>query len=341
MMLNVPFFEYHLLFDVVPFFVLYFTEPVSMNILRSRCFGMKRFVPALFSIIVLVGTLSGCGAKAYEERLETTSAYYDYIDRLNQNLGPQFFETGVSMRVPKQFVLVPAPPKRPRKPVKPNPAAGGTVAEQATEPEEIKDPRQPDFIDVELPGLIGAWKADLETVGGAGGSTQSAAHPGHIYLLSNYEYWRTFKTERATINPVEFHDEVMKRLTGAFNIVIEKRARGTATDRINKWFTETVPQKKDERFAPKKEITTITLVPSAEQEQEGFQREYQVYLFANGDIKIALIYALPRNVSTGEDLLDRILFSLQTLNVSAEKPGGASNKTAAPAGAPAKSGPGF
>ncbi len=318
-----------------------------MNILRTPFPGIN-CLPLLFSAVVILGSLSGCGAKTYEDRLETTKAYYDYIDRLNQNLGPQFSETGVTMRAPKQFTLIPAPPRRPKRPVKPKPAgaANDTISEETPEPEKKRDPRQPDFLDVELPGLIAAWKADLNTVSGTGDSAKSATIPGYIYLLSNAEFWRTFKTKKGNnskISPIKFHDDVMEILTGTLNIEIGKHARGTATDRVNKWFTETVPARKDERFAPKKEITTITLVPSVEEgeEQQGIQREYQVYLFANGDMKIVLIYALPRNVSTGEDLIDRILFSLQTLTVSSEKPIGTANKATSPTGKPAKSGPGF
>ncbi len=301
--------------------------------------------PVLYRLLILLlaGLLCGCGAKTYEERLETTKEYYDYIDRLNQNLGPQFAEEGVTMRAPKQFSLMPAPPRRPKRPAR---STNGNAASQVPpEPEKKRDPRQPDYLGIELPGLIAAWKADLNTVGGSGNSTQTATHPGYIYLLSNAEFWRTYKSKKgnnAQISPIKFHDEVMEMLTRTLNIEIDKRSRGSATNRVNKWFTEIVPAKRDERFAPKKEITTITLVPPTEQEAEqDFPREYQVYLFANGDMKVVLIYALPRNVSASENLMDRIPFSLQTLNVSAEKPVGAASRTASPGQKPAKSGPGF
>ncbi len=318
-----------------------------MKTLTTSSTGRNR-LSLLFLAVAIFGSFSGCGAKTYEERLETTKAYYDYIDRLNRNLGPQFSESGVSMRAPKQFTLIPAPPRRPKRPARANNAtgAGNSAAEDSEEPRK-KDPRQPDFLDVELPGLIAAWQADLETLGGSGGSAQPVRQTGYIYLLSNAEFWRTFKTKKgneSNISPIKFHDDVMDILTGTLNIEIGKHARGSATDRVNKWFTETVPAKKDERFAPKKEITTITLVPDLEEgeESEAFQREYQVYLFANGDMKIVLIYALPRNVSAAENLIDRTLFSLQTLNVSAEKPRGApGGKAASPAGAAPKPGPGF
>ena len=317
-----------------------------MKTLRSQLPQFSPAVLVLSASIMLTGSLCGCGAQTYEDRIETTKQYYDYIDRLNQNLGPQHSDSGVTVRLPKQFALVPAPVRRPPRPqATPNVAAGenatGTVA--AAEPEEIIDPRQPDYLDVELPGLIAAWNANLSTVGSAAGANQPEMHPGSIYLLSNYNLWRTFKTPNETIDPTKFHDEVMRTLTGALGVHIDERVHGSATDRVNKWFSETVPATKDQQFAPRKEIRTITLIPEAREEEEGeeseadqdFPREYQVYLFSNGDLKIVLIYALPKNVSTAEDLQDRILFSLQTLNVSDEKPSGKNPK--APAGTQPKS----
>lgn len=303
-----------------------------MKTFRSQLHHRFLTLQALCATVLLAGLLCGCGSKTYEERLETTKKYYDYIDRLNQNLGSQNDISGVSLRLPKQFMLIPAPPRRP----KPKPPAGGDPAGETAE-EEPRDPRQPDHLDIELPGLIAAWEANLDAVNGTGGSTQSAMLPGTIYLLSNHEYWRTFKTPKQTIDPTKFHEELMKTLEGALGVRVNERERGSEADRVNKWFIEVVPDAKDEQFAPKKEIRTITLVPESEQESESdndFPREYQVYLFANGDMKIALIYALPRNVSTGEDLLDRIRFSLQTLNVSPDKPSGTRSKGKAPGGAP-------
>jgi len=280
------------------------------------------------TVFILTGTLCGCGAKVYEERMETTKEYYDYIDRINQNLGPQFADSGVSLRIPKQFQLIPAPVKKPKPVPKGGHAATAPPAAAAVETEKVKDPRQPDFLDIELPGLIAAWQAELNTVNGTGEGAQSTTRPGSVYLLSNYTFWQTYKTQRETINPIKFHEEIMRTLEEGLGVRIDERTRGSETDRVNKWFSETVPDAKDELFAPKKEVRAITLVPEEGSSKEDFIREYQVYLFANGDMKIVLIYALPRNVSAGEDIQDRILFSLQTLNVSAEKPVGAKGKGA-------------
>ncbi|HBN76109.1 MAG TPA: hypothetical protein DD473_09880 [Planctomycetaceae bacterium] len=254
----------------------------------------------VFSILTFV--CIGCGSKTYEDRLEFTTTYFDFIDRLNQNLSPQFMKDGVTIRIPKQLTEIPAPPPRPK-------------SSEEDEPPQV-DPRQPTFVEMELPGMTAAWKANLTTVD-ASGATSSET--GYLYLLTNYDYWRTFKTKDEIGDPLKFHEDVLNDMVDALQVVIDEKKSGTATDRVNKWFHETVPEPKDEKFAPPKEFTTITLVPE-EPAEDGLARQYQVYLYQNGDMRMALVYALPRNVSAGEELENRILLSLQTVDLSTEKP---------------------
>lgn len=267
----------------------------------AQCSKIKWLADWMAYSILAVACM-GCGTKTYEDRLEFTTTYFDFIDRLNQNLSPQFVKDGVTMRVPKQFSEIPAPARRPK----------------STEEDETPqvDPRQPTFAEMELPGMTAAWKANLTTVD-ASGATSSET--GYLYLLTNYEYWQTFKTKDEIGDPLKFHEDVMNEMIDALQVVIDEKSRGTATDRVNKWFHETVPEPKDEKFAPRKEFTTITLVPE-ETPEDDLRREYRVYLFQNGDMRMVLVYALPRNVSAGEELENRILLSLQTVELSTEKP---------------------
>ncbi|MCG6154530.1 hypothetical protein [Rubinisphaera margarita] len=272
--------------------------------------------------LLMMGAVIGCGSSTYEERLEFTKTYYDFIDRLNQNLGPVFSNYGVSVRPPKQFREIAAPAPTPRRP-----AEG---AEGEAEPvEERRDPRQPINPPIDLPGLIAAWTANLNVVDSAGGTTQQ---PGYLYLLSNYDYWRTFKTKDELGDPLKFHEDVMNTLVDELQIPLDNNARGTATDRVNKWFNVSLPESKDAEFAPQKEFTAITLVPETVPEADEFGApeegppppgEYQVYLYQNGDMRIVLVYALPRNVSAGENLQKRIELSLQTIDLTTEKPAAA------------------
>ncbi len=283
----------------------------------------------------MLGVLIGCGTKTYEERLEFTKTYYDFIDRLNQNLGTVFSNYGVSVRPPKQFREIPAPPPAPRRPAE---EGAGELEEPV---EERRDPRQPINPPIDLPGLVAAWTANLNVVDSSGSTTQQ---PGYMYLLSNYDYWRTFKTKDELGDPLKFHEDVMNTLVDELQIPLDNNARGTATDRVNKWFNVSLPEPKDAEFAPPKQFTAITLVPESEPEAEEFGApeteegppapgEYQVYLYQNGDMRIALVYALPRNVSAGENLQRRIEMSLQTIDLTTEKP------AAAPAARPGQAAP--
>ena len=259
---------------------------------------------------------AGCGSKTYEDRLTLTQSYFDFIERLNRNLSPQFSLSGTSLRVPIQFQEITAPPRRPRE----------------QEGEEQVDPRQPDYLRFQLPGMLGAWKTDLNTVSSGDGSTSTQT--GYLYLLGNYNDWMTFKTPKEKADPTKFHENLITVLSSGLRINIDPRARASSSDRVNKWSSEIVPTPRDEQFVARKEFTTITLVPEEIDELRG--KEFRLYLYQNGDMKIALLYVLPQNIGGGENLEDLILLSLPTVNVSPEKPravpGGTSGAAPKPPG---------
>ncbi len=270
---------------------------------RSRLLGLSLGLCAIVC-------LPGCGAKTYEDRLKLTRDYYNYIDRLNRNLGPQYSNYGVILRTPRQFQEIPKPARRP-----------GNQERDANEP----DPRLPEHIDFPIPGLVTVWSA-----GGGNDSSQKV----YLYLITNYERWQTFKTPREQGDPVKIHEDLIEALARRLRIPIDDRARGSASDRVNKWFTEVVPEPVDEQFVPRKEFASILLQPA--ENSDLADREFQVYLHQAGDMKIALIYDLPR-AAGGENLLERIPLSLQTVTVSPEKPRAAG---AGPGASPAGQKPG-
>ncbi|MCA8983072.1 MAG: hypothetical protein R3C12_10950 [Planctomycetaceae bacterium] len=254
--------------------------------------------------ICLAGVLTGCGSQVYEDRLKLTRAYYDYVDRLNRNLGPQYTNFGVTLRVPRQFQEVPLPPRKP--------AAGGEASNVSSA--EDLDPRLPEHIPFNLPGLVAVWST-------AGGSTSrgGSSEQSYLYLISNYEYWMTYKTSKEKGDPLKIDELLITALSLGLRIPIDPHARGSSTDRINKWYGEQVPDPVDEQFVARKEFTAITLVPPAESELSN--REFLLYLYQNGDMRIGLIYDIPRNQG-GENLQERIPLSLQTIDLSPDKPRG-------------------
>jgi len=292
------------------------------------------------AVLAAVCFTQGCGSKAYEDRLERTTSYYEFIERLNRNLAAPYAENGVVLRVPRQFSPVP----KPRRTSEANSEESASSEEPAADTEENTaesafgaepgdlDPRLPEHIDFPLPGLLNVWSADLGTFSAGSDTAQSSR--GYLYLLGNYEYWRTYKSSRQIGDPLKYYEDLRDALSAGLEIPIDPKARGSATDRVNKWYSEIVPSAADEDFATRKEFTAITLVPEQqppslldeEPAEPAPPREYQLYLYANGDMQVALLFDLPRDISAGEQLPERILLSLLTLDVASEKPRGARGK---------------
>ncbi|MFH1300336.1 MAG: hypothetical protein ABIK07_04680, partial [Planctomycetota bacterium] len=102
---------------------------------------------------------NGCGTETYEQRLKETDQYFAYVDARNQALSGNWSSPTVKMRVPVEFKEITAPKPAPAKdsegsePTDPEPAD--------PEPVQTVDPRQPDYINLVLLGLEGAWRVDV------------------------------------------------------------------------------------------------------------------------------------------------------------------------------------
>ena len=124
----------------------------------------------------VVGTLSlagaaGCGYETYELRLKQSKDYYNYLEKVDANLAPKWGDgRGIlEVRVPKQFVPIPSP-----QPIK---------REDGELEMPTVDPRQPDYVNLIFPELLGAWEAPVEiTLADGGRETRKA----YIYAVSNY-----------------------------------------------------------------------------------------------------------------------------------------------------------
>ena len=91
--------------------------------------------------ILLAGVVSGCGSEKYQERLDASSEYFKYRREVDSILETRWWQAGtfgLQFRVPRGFVEIPGP-----------------------ETEEDPDIRQPDFLPRPLPGLVGAWEAEV------------------------------------------------------------------------------------------------------------------------------------------------------------------------------------
>ena len=150
--------------------------------------------------------LAGCGGKLYEDRLVNTSTLLAHIGHLKDNLHDKWVdpETGVSLRVPLQFAMLP-PPAKPE----PSPEDKSKPKEKPEEQpkeEEIPDERQPKYLNVELPGLRGAFEASVKLFVD---NDPAAAGDAWLYVMTNH--YLADKSDEAK----EFSQTVIKNLAEA------------------------------------------------------------------------------------------------------------------------------
>lgn len=219
----------------------------------------------------------GCGTETYERRLQDTKRVYEHMQVLDDNLALPWKNGTLALRVPQQFVEIPppAPPAVPNDPAAPPPAA-------------TPDPRQPDYVNLELPGLRAAFKGELKVDGGG-------QKTGFVYLLSNFDFDNRDQAK-------ELHNNLRTAVEGAFNLTLEK------------WEDEQFPSGKGAaEIAPPVIYKSSTATSS--QEIGGFPRRVSVYLHANGEVYSAVVFVLPPKIDQGERLPDRISLCLETLRV--------------------------
>lgn len=268
----------------------------------SRQFVRYRLVAVLFIAGACLLPASGCGTATYRTRLEETRKYFEYLGRLNDNLRGKWREKGIELRVPKEFVEIPPP----------EPPAEG---EAETTAQETFDPRQPDYIRLELPGLVGAWKADDIPAAGDG---DDATCDAYLYVLSNYDLWlEAGQTER----PRAFHSEFVSLLVGAL---------GVPAPAEEDWQPIRAPER-DGYVEPREFLMEVFTPPEP---IDGRTTDFFVFLHEAGDMQTVILFVIPRDVDSrlkltavrgkgenaGVEPGERMLLCLETLKVSSKRP---------------------
>jgi len=233
--------------------------------------------------------LSGCFEAVYEQRLKTANEHFKHQEVLDANLGPVWFGTGIAFRVPKEFEFIPPPAP---------PAADGE-GKAAEETPQI-DRRQPDFIGMELPGLVGAWKANV-TVSGQPASA-------YAYIMTN-QALMAMPPSPDRPSPAEFTNKTLEDLARAAKLSLKPET----------WMTESFP--KQSGF-----ITPVNYQSADEEstrEVAGKKMRYKIYRSQQGDLQAIVMFVIPSN--TSDPIIDKLPISLETLMMQ----GGVS---AAPAG---------
>jgi len=297
---------------------------------RSVSGGERRWsaVALVWAGAVVLG-LVGCGQQQYEKRLDETKALFSRIELLDANLAGEFADGVVKLRVPKQFRAIPAPPPRPA----PRPTAPG---EPAPEPEPVFDPRQPDFANIELPGMRAAFRAEVGTAV-EGGSTV-ANHSAYLYVLSNHglaplPVAAGGEASSATkSSPAQFAEEVARLLAEALQTEVQPSRHS------NEWVKESHPRNVTSLFPagsdnpfPQQNFYVGSLSGTV----RDIPTDFSLYLREQGSVQVLIIYAVPRDVLPAEQISQRRDLSLETVRVLA------TSTTSAPApgsGAPGAGG---
>ncbi len=257
---------------------------LSSRVCVRRCCG-------LLLTCWLLSLVAGCGADTYERRLQETRKYFEYLDTMNQLLSPTpWSEMGVSLRVPKQFQLIPAPASR-TPDGKPRP-----VRPQA-------DPRQPRFLKLTLPGLLGAWKATVP-VDTEKGTVQA---PAYLYVCGNHYLWLEKET-KPDVDPLSFDLELARRLAPVVH------APPPTPDDDWPWTHERIPPPGS--YVASRPFDTIRF----EVRVQGRPYDLQLYRYHTGNIQVMILYLIPQDVPRRTGLHRAMELSLHTLEVSPELP---------------------
>lgn len=261
-------------------------------------------IPANLCALALLIGLSGCGLQAYEERLEATRSYWAYLEKLDQNLRPAWKTPPVdALRVPLQFNEMPPP----------QPVEGPDGKKEMPE----VDPRQPDYVSLTIPGLIGAWKAEVDAnVNGARGP-QTA----YLYVATNHQMLLSDASE-----------------AGAFSRNLVENV-GAALGSSAPENPAPLPFPKGHKFTP---VISFDAYPITSQDAlRGSRYIFEIYTTRQQDNQVAIVFASPEGLDPQSKVSERIQLMLESLRVSGAPPQPTQpGQGAAPAG-PSQPGGGF
>jgi hypothetical protein len=281
--------------------------PHNRQFLSVRCSGLVFATGAVWALL-----LAGCGTEAYEARLKDTKAMFEHQEQLNQNLLAAWGdgETGVSLRVPKLFETLPPPAKPTVDPAKEKAKEEAKAAakkagkpppeEEEEDEEEIIDNRQPTFMNIELPGLHGAFRAPLKVIG-PGNTTIDGE--GFVYVLTNHHLYDQPDTAK------EFRKHVVQVLSEGLHKTVEDSA----------WHDERFPTEARAKASFVKSILYRNVTVTSDDAIMGYVREFAAYQYEQGEIQVVVLFVYPKDVDPVERLTDRIPLCLETLVVNGTK----------------------
>jgi hypothetical protein len=238
-------------------------------------------------LVAVAALISGCGAGTYQQRLEESQKYFAYVEKIDANLAPSLQKSGPieELRVPAQFRQIPEPPK-----VKND--KGELVLPEI-------DPRQPNYLLIELPGLIAAWECPFDITTTAGREKRK----GSIYFLSNTALPLTAPPEQYA----DFSRTVMEQLAGALRVPTPDPTRAVPEE-YPRARTYTQPNK-FEVFRFGADQATIDDLPHT----------VEVYIHRQGEAQFMLVVVLPVGIDSTQKVSERVQMMLERLRVTAKR----------------------
>jgi len=251
--------------------------------------------------MVILGVVAGCGVDTYQSRYEETRRYYAYLDKLNHVLGSPWSGQGVTLRVPKQFQLLPAPapPKEP--PPKEKDKDKDKDKDQdkdATPAPPERDPRQPTFAPIDLPGLQGAWRASLNLAANEGRA------PGYLYVLSNY---KLIAEGEPKAKEADFNRDVVETIAKAINQPVPD---------LDKVPIVQHPKRGVEAYVTPLKYKVVNPGLPATVEDKEYRIQIYAYAQAKPPSQISIVLIVPQDLSPSEKLEQAMDLCLETLVIT-------------------------
>lgn len=265
-------------------------------------------------------SLTGCGQQVYEQRLAETSALFAHLQLLGEHLSGEWTDSVAAVRLPKQYqqIAAPAPP--------PPGSTPGTA---------VLDPRQPDFVNVELPGLRAAFQAQFGVA--EDGAAETKTILGHVYVLSNHYLGAPppkpppgaaidgDAPAEEKLKPGDYAAHVLRLLAEGLRTTVKPGPN------YNDWDRETFPRNLAALFPAggknpflSVEVRSATMSASV----RDIPTEISAFTLAEGEAQLMLVFVTPRDILPGEQFLLRRDYCLETLRLLNASLGAAS----APAG---------
>lgn len=254
-------------------------------------------------LLAAILLLSGCGAETYEQRLNETSQYFAYLDTRNQALSDKWSSASISLRVPVEFKQISAPRVAP---------VATSEDSEAVVPESAPtvDPRQPDYVDLVLPGLEGAWRVDVPV----DLENESVDRPAYLYVLSNDSLLKEKRMDEA----LNFFNDVNTQIASTFNQFINNED----------FKTERFPQGKG--YTEPKSFNVGIFEPEMPIDEVPYQ--FQIYQIERGNNQLVILLVIPQKTAANSKIKEHLDFSLETVNIVSPqsrngKPNSASGST--------------